>query len=186
MSLVPAFPVTATTSSHPLGRLFLTDLCISYMRKTSTSVLVCLTGKCCNHAQLSNTHRLSWLQSPAKTNEVDNGTSDATGAAEEETQQLAPSAEFRTPTPWKSTLFLSTPAAGSWDHRSCWRPPNANHVRWFLLRSFPLWDHRAARGRRGQQSPAAPVLKGTASRGHRAWPAHPLLSREGPWLPPPD
>lgn len=54
MSLIHVLPVTATTSSHPLRELFLTDLCISYMRKTSTSVLVHFTGKCCNHAQLSN------------------------------------------------------------------------------------------------------------------------------------
>lgn len=59
MSLIHVLPVTATTSSHPLRELFLTDLCISYMRKTSTSVLVRFTGKCCNRAQLStiNHHR---------------------------------------------------------------------------------------------------------------------------------
>lgn len=55
-SLTHVFPVTAATSSHPLRELFLTDLCISYMRNTSTSVLVHFTGKCCNHAQLSNIH----------------------------------------------------------------------------------------------------------------------------------
>lgn len=56
-SLTHVFPVTAATSSHPLRELFLTDLCISYMRNTSTSVLVLFTGKCCNRAQLSNIHR---------------------------------------------------------------------------------------------------------------------------------
>ena len=56
-SLIHVFPVTAATSSHPLRELFLTDLCISYMRNTSTSVLVRFTGKCCNRAQLSNIHR---------------------------------------------------------------------------------------------------------------------------------
>lgn len=50
-SLVPVFPDGAA-SSRPLGGLFLTGLCISCMRKTSTSVLVCFTGKCCNCAQL--------------------------------------------------------------------------------------------------------------------------------------
>lgn len=57
MSLIHVFPVTAATSSHPLRELFLTDLCISYMRNTSTSVLVRFTGKCCNCAQLSNIRR---------------------------------------------------------------------------------------------------------------------------------
>ena len=56
-SLIHVFPVTAATSSHPLRELFLTDLCISYMRNTSTSVLVRFTGKCCNRAQLSNIRR---------------------------------------------------------------------------------------------------------------------------------
>lgn len=34
MSLLHVLPVTATTSSRPLRELFLTDLCISCMRKT--------------------------------------------------------------------------------------------------------------------------------------------------------
>lgn len=98
MSPGPVFPVAVTTSSHPLGELFLTDLCISSMRKTSTSVLVCLTGKCCNRAQLSNIdRRLGSTRLQNESSWTGEAGSEACGLQEGEAQHLSPSVEPQVP-----------------------------------------------------------------------------------------